>query len=309
MPNKIVVIGSTNIDYVIKNVKLPAIGETVNDGLFIFNFGGKGANQALAAARAGGEVTFVTCLGKDLNSAQIIQDFNQEQVNTSHMFELEGEHTGIALVMLDDQGNNYLSVAPGANNLVFPKQVDAALEAIIAADYIMIQMEIPFETNRYVFEMARKYDKRVVFNFAPAKNADLTVLADTYLLIVNEIEAAMITGLPVMTNTEVAEAARKIREMGAKSVIITLGEKGGYVDSPQWVEFFESVKVQATDTTAAGDVFCGSLCVALAQDKSLKEAIRYATVAAALCVTRLGAQQSIPKKLEIEALLQQNRPI
>lgn len=303
MSKEILIIGSTNVDFLIKGKKLPALGETVTDGIFMQNFGGKGANQAVGAARAGGKVTFVSCLGSDKYADELIENFNRDGINTHFVFKEEGIATGSALIMLDDKGNNYLSVAPGSNYRMTPSHIDQALDVLKAAEIIVLQMEIPLETNMYIFKLAAQYKKKILFNLAPAQPFEFSLLKHVYTFVVNEVEAAMVTGLKVESDNEVKVAAEKILMLGPEIVIITLGSRGAYVVTEQIREFISAFEVKAVDTTAAGDVYCGSLAVALVEGKPIREAIRFAAAASAISVSRLGAQPSAPHRDEIEALL------
>ena len=304
----IVVIGSTNVDFLIKSEKLPAFGETVTGGTFLQNFGGKGANQAVGAARAGGKVTFVTCLGEDLYAGELLKNFRNDGIDTRFVFKDPSTATGTALIMLDRDGNNYLSVASGANYKLSPSHIDQALDAIEGADMIVMQMEIPFETTAYVFKQAKHFGKKVLFNLAPARPFDLYVLQQTYAFVVNEVEASMVTGMKVETDAEIRTSAEKLLEMGPAISVITLGARGCFIASSEYRQFVPAFKVKAVDTTAAGDVYCGSLAVALTEGKSLPEAVRFAGAASAISVTRLGAQPSAPLREEIEKLLRQHIP-
>jgi ribokinase len=307
MSNKITVIGSTNVDFLIKTDKLPGFGETVTGGVFFQNFGGKGANQAVGAARAGGNVTFVTCLGEDLYADKLMESFTGDGIETSYVFRDKNEATGSALIMLDKVGNNYLSVASGANYRLSTAHIDKAVSAILEADMIIMQMEILFETTGYVFDLAAKYNKKVLFNLAPARPFDVLVLKKTYAFVVNEVEAAMTTGLKVETDEDIKTAAAELLKLGCKIAIITLGARGSYVASADFTGFVPAFRVSAIDTTAAGDVYCGSLAVALVEGKSLAEAVRFAGAASAISVTRLGAQPSAPTRKEIDEFLQKNK--
>lgn len=303
MVKKITVIGSTNVDFLIKTDKLPGFGETVTGGVFFQNYGGKGANQAVGAARAGGNVTFVTCLGEDLYADNLMENFKKDGIETSFVFRDRDEATGSALIMLDKDGNNYLSVASGANYKLTPAHIDQALNTILEAEIIVMQMEIPFDTTKYVFELAAKHNKKVLFNLAPARPFDLSVLKSTYAFVVNEIEASMVTGLKVETDDEIKTAAEKLLTLGCKIAIITLGARGSYVASTEFTGIVPAFKVKAVDTTAAGDVYCGSLAVAMVEGKSLQDSVRFAGAASAISVTRLGAQPSAPHRKEIDELI------
>ena len=300
---KILVIGSTNVDFLIKSERLPALGETVTNGTFMQNFGGKGANQAVGAARAGGLVTFITCLGRDLYAEELLRSFLADGIDTGFVFNDPDAATGSALIMLDREGNNYISVASGSNFKLTPNLIDTALGAILEAELIVLQMEIPFETTAYVFELAKKYGKKVLFNLAPARPFDLSVLRQTYAFVVNEVEASMVTGLKVESDEEIRTAAGKLLALGPEIAIITLGARGSFIASSDYRQFVPAFSVNAVDTTAAGDVYCGSLAVALVEGKPLPEAVRFAGAASAISVTRLGAQPSAPWRDEIDEFL------
>lgn len=303
MNKNILVIGSTNVDFLIKSEKLPAFGETVTGGTFLQNYGGKGANQAVGAARAGGQVTFVTCLGRDRYASELVQQFQQDNIDTRYVFHDELEATGSALIMLDKDGNNYLSVAPGANYCLTPGHIDKLAGLFEQAGMVVMQMEIPFETNRRIFELAARHRVKVLFNLAPAREFDRTVLRQTYAFVVNEVEAAMVTGMKTETDEEIRAAAQALREMGSAVAIITLGARGSFVSGEETEQFIPAYKVKAVDTTAAGDVYCGSLAVALVEGMSLADSVRFAGAASAISVTRLGAQPSAPKRRDIDTLL------
>jgi ribokinase len=303
MKKNITVIGSTNVDFLIRSDRLPVLGETVTDGVFLQNFGGKGANQALGAARAGGQVTFITCLGTDDYGDTMIRNFNADGIDTRFMFRDDHEKTGAALVMLDKSGNNYLMVAPGANYKLTPAHIDQAMDALLASEVIVLQMEIPWETNEYIFNLAKKHRKKILFNLAPIRPFKPEVFRDTYILVVNETEAAGITGKPVETDQQISNAAKELLAMGPKIVILTLGARGALVADGSREFLLPAFKVESIDTTAAGDVFCGSLAVALAEGKEIDEAVKFASSASAITVTRLGAQTSVPYREEIEGFL------
>jgi ribokinase len=300
MSHKILVIGSTNVDFLIKSDKLPAFGETVTGGIFMQNFGGKGANQAVGAARAGGEVTFVTCLGEDLYADELERNFKRDGIETKYVYRDKNCATGSALIMLDKEGNNYLSVAPGANYSLTPTHIDKSLDAFLEADMIVMQMELSPLVTYHVFTLAKKQGKKVLFNLAPAMPFDKNVLKQVYAFVVNEVEASMVTELNVETDDEIREAGMALLDFGPQVVVITLGSHGSFIATREYSQFVPSYKVKAVDTTAAGDVYCGSLAVALVEGKTLTEAVRFAGAAAAISVTRLGAQPSAPWRKEIE---------
>ncbi len=306
MSNNLLVIGSSNVDFLIRSEHLPAIGETVTDGYFMQTYGGKGANQAVGAARAGGNVTFVSCLGEDFYADNLIKQFIIAGINTSYIFKEKDTATGSALIMIDKNGNNYLSVAPGSNYRMGTKHIDQALPAIVNADIILLQMEIPFETTSYIFDLSGKHKKKIIFNLAPARPFDLSVLSKVYIFIVNEVEAAMVTGLKADTDEEIIFAAKDLLSRGPEIVIITLGERGSYVVTSEMQQFVPAYKVDAVDTTGAGDIFCGTLAVALTEGKTIIDSVRFAGAASAISVTRLGAQPSAPVRADINTFLEIN---
>jgi ribokinase len=298
--NTILVIGSTNVDFIIKAKKLPSFGETVTDGLFMQNFGGKGANQAVGAARAGGNVTFISCLGNDLYADELLRNFGKEGINTTHIFRDPDKPTGAALIMLDDKGNNYLSVAPGSNYSLTPSHIDKISDVLNDSEYIVLQLEIPLDTTYHIFELAKRSDKKVIFNLAPAREVDLEILKNIHSFIVNEVEASMVCGFHVETPEEIKKAAAILLQKGPDIVIITLGSRGVFLASRDDEILIPAFKVNPVDTTGAGDIFCGSYAVAMAEGRSAVEAVKFACTASAISVTRMGAQPSAPTRREIE---------
>lgn len=303
MSHKILVIGSTNVDFLIKSNKLPSFGETVTGGTFMQNFGGKGANQAVGAARAGGDVTFITCLGEDLYAEELVRSFKLDGIDTKYVYRDKDSATGSALIMLDNEGNNYLSVAPGANYRLTPAHIEKSMDALLEAEMIVMQMELSPLVTYHVFDLAKKYRKKVLFNLAPAMPFNKDVLKQVYAFVVNEVEASMVTELKVETDDEIRKAAIALLALGPQVAVITLGSNGSFIATSEYSQYVPSYKVKAVDTTAAGDVYCGSLAVALVEGKTLTEAVRFAGAAAAISVTRLGAQPSAPRRKEIDEFI------
>lgn len=308
MAGKIVVIGSSNVDMVMKMDHLPARGETVTDAQFMQTFGGKGANQAVAAARAGGEVAFVNCVGSDVFSHIMIENFIRDGINVEYVFREKGIPSGTALVMIGDRGNNYLSVAPGANYRLTPAHIDRATDMIRQAEIIVLQYEILAETIAYVIEKAAQQKKKVLWNFAPAHKINRKLLSKINILVVNEVEASFLSGRKVETEQDINKAAENLLKRGVETVIITLGAEGSFLAAPAIKEKIAAFKVKAVDTTAAGDVYCGTLAVALVEGKSLKDAVRFAGAASAISVTKLGAQPSAPFRKEIDEFMKNYKP-
>jgi ribokinase len=303
MNKKIVVIGSTNIDITMQLEHLPKMGETVTNGEYYQAFGGKGANQAVGAARSGGNVVFVTCLGDDNFSAILLESFIKDNIQTNYVFIETGVTTGSALIMTDSQGRNCIGVASGANENLSPSMIDKALLSIKEAEIILLQCEIPQHTNEYVIDLGQKLNKKVILNLAPARPIEDLFLAKLYLLVVNETEAEFISDRKVTSSAGIEKAADAILKKGLKNLIITLGERGSYVACEGKRYFVQAPKVESVDSTAAGDVYCGALAVALNEGKSFENAVKFATAAASICVTRLGAQPSAPKRIEIDEFL------
>jgi ribokinase len=303
MNNKIVVIGSSNVDLLMKMGHLPEKGETVTDAEFFQVYGGKGANQAVAAARAGGNIAFVNCVGEDAYTPQMVQNYKNDGIDTRFVFHEKGIASGHALIMIGGEGMNYLSVAPGANYKLTPAKIDEAMPIIDDAAMIVMQYEIPEETIKYVIDLANKKGIPVMWNCAPARTFDLSYIPKINILVLNEVEAGFLAELTIETEADAEKAAQKLVDCGVEKVIITLGSKGAFVVTKTEKVTVPAFKVEAVDTTAAGDTFCGAFTVALVEGKFLKESLRFASAAAAISVTRMGAQPSAPTRKEIESFL------
>ena len=303
MAGRIVVVGSSNIDLVMKMPRLPRVGETVTDATFVQAFGGKGANQAVGAARAGGDVAFVGCVGDDPYGAQVRGNLEADGIDTRFVFTEPGVASGTALILVGGGGENYISVAPGANDRLTRARVDSAREAIDGASIVITQCEIPADTLEHVVALAARLGKPVLLNLAPARPLGGDALSKLSMLAVNETEAEFLSGLPVAGDADVQEAADALLAKGPRTVVLTLGARGAYVAGADVRALVPGFAVGAVDTTAAGDVHCGALAVALVEGRPMLEAVRFANAAAALSVTRLGAQPSAPRRGDIEALL------
>jgi len=300
---RVAVVGSSNIDLVMKMPRLPRVGETVTDATFVQAFGGKGANQAVGAARAGGDVSFVGCVGDDAYGQQVRGALAADGIDTRFVFTAPGVASGTALILVGAGGENYISVAPGANGRLTPGHVDRAREAIESAAIVVTQCEIPEETLEHVVGLAADLGKPVLLNLAPARPLGRAALAKLAWLAVNETEAEFLTGRKVAGDRDVEDAAAALLASGPRGVVLTLGARGAYVAAEGVRALVPGFAVEAVDTTAAGDVHCGALAVALVEGRSVPEAVRFANAAAALSVTRLGAQPSAPRREDIETLL------
>lgn len=298
---KIIVIGSTNMDMVVKTSQIPKPGETVLAGSFFLNPGGKGANQAVAVARLGGDVAFMSKVGNDVFGKQSSQLLDDEGINTFYMLSDEELPSGVALITVDNVGENSIVVASGANANFLPSDLEDMLEEIAKAKIVLMQLEIPIETVLYVAKYASTRNIVLILNPAPASTLSLELLGYLDMITPNQNEAEIISGLKVDGIASAKVAAMRIFEMGVNKVIITMGPMGAVVCEEGKVYVVEAKKVEAVDTTAAGDVFNGALAVALSEGKNLEEAVRFACGAAAISVTRLGAQSSIPYRNEVIA--------
>lgn len=304
MKHDIAVIGSSNIDLIMKMKRLPEKGETVTNADFMQTFGGKGANQAVAAARAGSRVLFVNAVGDDAYSETMLANFAQDGIDLTHILHCKGLPSGHALVMIGESGMNYLSVAPGANALLTPEVIKDRLEAIRAVPIWVIQCEIPEESLRYLLTEAKTEANRILWNFAPAIEMENPPLAQCDILVVNEVEAFQLSGEKVGNVDDALKAANALRAKGVTEVVLTLGAEGAVYVGPDGHEHIPGYSVKVEDTTAAGDTFCGALACALAEGRPWKEVLGFANAAAALSVTKLGAQASVPRREAIETFLQ-----
>jgi ribokinase len=248
-------------------------------------------------------VAFVSCVGEDAYTPQMVQNYKNDGIDTSWVFHKKGMASGHALIMIGAAGMNYISVAPGANYMLTPKKVDEAMSSIKDAAMIVMQYEIPEESIRHVIDLANKLGIPVMFNFAPARKFDLSYIPKVNILVLNEVEAGFLAQMHVDNEQDAERAARKLISKGVEKVIITLGSKGAFMMTKDEKVQVPAFKVDAVDTTAAGDTFCGALAVAMVEGKSLKESLQFASAAAAISVTRMGAQPSAPKRKEIEGFL------
>ena len=321
MPSSVCVIGSSNTDMVIKADKLPAPGETVIGGTFLMNPGGKGANQAVAAARlatmrpgAGTftpptAITFVANVGNDVFGRQALQQFEREGIHSDYITIDTDEQSGVALIGVDGGGENCIMVASGANARLGQQQVAAALEGITETGdtVVLLQLEPPIATVDYAIRQSHARGMRVVLNPAPAQPIrrtalDPTVLACLYVITPNETEAELMTGIRVTDEATARQAAQYLHQAGVPNVVITLGARGAYVSESAEAQLIAAPPVTAVDTTAAGDCFNGALAVALAEGRTLTDAVSFACKAASISVTRMGAQASLPHRHEVDAL-------
>lgn len=302
-PPPVLVVGSSNTDLVVRLARLPGPGETVLGGAFARAAGGKGANQAVAAARAGGAVTFVARVGRDAEGRQALAGFAAAGIHVRYVVRDPRRPSGVALILVGQGGENCIAVAAGANDQLAPGDVRRAAAAFRRARLLLLQLETPLPTVLAAAELAQAAGVPVVLNPAPACPLPPRLLRKLYLLTPNEHEAEQITGLPIHSEATAAQAADWLLSRGVQNVILTLGARGAYVATATLRQRIPGFRVKAMDTTGAGDVFNGALAVALAEGQPLLAAARFANAAAAISVTRFGAQPSAPARREILTLL------
>lgn len=303
MKPRIAVVGSINMDLVFRVERMPRAGETIQGGGLLQTPGGKGANQAVAAARQGAEVSLIGCLGEDAFGVRLRSCLTEVGLDTTHLSSVPNAASGVAAILLEREGGNSIVLAPGANNALTVGHIMAAAQMIAAASYLVCQLETPLETVVRAIEIAHRSGTSVILNAAPvqAMSAGLLHLVD--YLIVNETEASQLSGVEVTNGDTALFAARKLLKRGGGTVLLTMGEHGVLFAQQDVSKFIPAIPVQVVDTTAAGDTFVGAFAVALARGLSAFDAASEAQFAAALAVTKLGAQSSIPFRSEVELFM------
>lgn len=302
--SSVLVLGSSNLDQILKVKHLPAPGETVTDGVYAQAFGGKGANQAVAAAREGSKVHFVSCLGADSYGDAILENLVQTGIDVSFIRRVEDRASGMAQIWVDEKGQNSIVVALGANHSLSPSDVDAALRSKGAFSVALLQMEMPVETAIYAIKACHGDGIPVFLNLAPYRSLPQALFSQITCLILNETEAAALLGREIQSPEEAETASKQVaKELGVPNVVITLGPAGLVWGDGTSSFFLKALAVRAMDTTAAGDVFCGYLAAGFSARLDWSENLNRAQYAASLSVTRLGAQPSIPAMEEVKAFL------
>ncbi len=304
MKQQIAVVGSINMDLVFKIPRMPLPGETLMGHSFHLVHGGKGANQAVAAARMGAAVSLVACVGDDANGQSCLHALQKDDINSSHVRVIPDCATGVAGILLDDEGQNSIVLATGANALLDLADIDRADSTIAQAKLLLCQLETPLASVLHAMASAKQAKLKVVLNPAPAKKLSDQILAQVDYLVVNETEAALLSGLAVCDLATAQLAAAVLQQRGVGVVIVTLGAIGIWVAALDQAYSLPAFKVEVVDTTAAGDTFVGSFAVAIAEGMDLRAACMFAQSAAALAVTKLGAQTSIPYRQAVEQQLQ-----
>lgn len=296
----IVVVGSLNMDTVVSVPHIPKIGETILATDVNYYGGGKGANQAVAAARLGGRVSMIGKIGKDKNGQALLDSLKKEGIDTTGI-EFSEDITGTAFIKVSSRGDNNIVVYPGANKDLDIAQIERHRKIIENSKVCVLQLEIPYEVVKYVVNLCYEKGVKVVFNPAPATGQiEDELIRKTYILIPNETELNILSGTDENTLERLEDIAKKVYNKGCGNLIVTLGDKGGLYLRNDKIEYFESKKVDSVDTTAAGDSFVGALVTAMIEGKTITESIEFASFAAALTVTRPGAQSSLPTREEVE---------
>ncbi len=300
MKNKVVVIGSYNTDLTIKTARIPRPGETVIGGIFSEGGGGKGANQAVAAVRAGVDVSFIARVGNDVLGKEGIQRLTDEGIDTRYIFQDKDVATGVAFIVVDERGENSIVVASGANARLSVADMENAKEEILSAGVLLVQLESPLDTIYSAIKKSRENGTIVILNPAPAQPLDKNFLQQIDIITPNKVEAEMLTGIKVTDEESLRVITKKFFEFGIKTVLITLGSKGVFIGLQDTMELIPAFKVRSIDSTGAGDVFSGSLAAFLSEGMSIENAVRMANASGSISVTRMGAQNSAPHRKEIE---------
>lgn len=295
----IAVVGSVNMDLVVKLEEIPKIGETVCGGVFMTNPGGKGANQAVAAAKLGSEVCFLGCVGDDDFGPALKKNLRMAGVDTSHVETLSGLASGVAFIQVDKDGRNNIAVASGANFGLDESIIERHARLFERAEIAVFQMEIPITANRYALKKAKEAGCTVIFNPSPVAPLTADIYENVDIMLPNEHELARITGLPCDTEENIRTAARALQARGVKTVIVTLGEKGALALDGENAALYPAFKVKAVDTTAAGDAFLGGFAHAYEKKRDLAAAIAFGQRVAAFCVQKEGAQKAMPTAAEL----------
>lgn len=297
---KVIVVGSSNMDLVVKSERIPAVGETILGGDFLMVPGGKGANQAVAAARLGAEVYFIARLGEDIFAEASLKNFRKVGVKTKYINRTSNAPSGVALIAVDNKGNNLIVVAPGANSMLSVDDVRKAEADIETSGAVVAQLEIPIETVEFAAELAHKHKVPFILDPAPARDLSPALLQKVDILTPNETEAQMLTDVKVEDEKSARAAAEKLLDAGVRAVIVTMGSTGYLLAQNASFNFVEAPKVKAVDSTAAGDAFTGALACGIAAGKAVDDAAAFANCVAAVSVTKMGAQPSMPTRTIME---------
>jgi ribokinase len=302
---KLVVLGSINADHILNINHFPQPGETVIGKQYTVAFGGKGANQAVAAGRSGADISFIACVGDDDIGERVRKQLASDHIDTQPIEAIKDTTTGVALIFVNAEGENVIGIDAGANKAVTPEYLDRYKQQVIGASALLMQLESPLETVIAAAKIAKDNGTQVILNPAPACELPDELLARVDMITPNETEAEKLTGIKVDNNEDAARAAKALHDKGIATVIITLGSKGVWLSQNGEGKLVPGFRVKAVDTIAAGDTFNGALVTALLEGKPMDSAVRFAHAAAAIAVTRPGAQPSVPWRKEIDDFLVQ----
>ncbi|WP_338670613.1 ribokinase [Pantoea dispersa] len=302
---KLAVLGSINADHILNLAHFPRPGETVIGKQYQVAFGGKGANQAVAAGRAGADIAFIACVGADDIGERIRQQLQQDQIDTAPVETVAQEATGVAMIFVNGEGENNIGIYSGANAALTPARVERHQQVIRSADALLMQLESPLDSVLAAARIARASHTQVILNPAPATQLSDELLALIDIITPNETEAEILTGIAVNDDDDAARAAQALHAKGIDTVLITLGRRGVWLSEQGQGQRIPGFSVQAVDTIAAGDTFNGAFITARLEGVAMQDAVRFAHAAAAIAVTRPGAQPSVPWRTEIDAFLQQ----
>lgn len=302
---RLVVLGSINVDHIMNVAHFPKPGETIIGHQYQIAFGGKGANQAVACGRSGADIAFIACVGDDAIGSEIIAQLKTDNINTDAISVIPQTPTGVAMILVNQQGENVISIVAGANNALTPAHFTQYHDLIKQADALLMQLESPLDTVLAAAKLAKKHQTSVILNPAPAQSLSDELLSLIDIITPNETEAQLLTGVSVHDDKGAAKAAAILHSKGIKQVLITLGSRGVWFSEQGKGQLIAGFRVEAVDTIAAGDTFNGAFVSALLEGKATTDAIRFAHAAAAIAVTRRGAQPSVPWRAEIDTFLAQ----
>ncbi|QBH98627.1 ribokinase [Limnobaculum zhutongyuii] len=301
--NKLVVLGSINADHILNVNEFPRPGETITGKDYRISFGGKGANQAVAAGRSGANITFIACVGDDDIGKQVCRQLKLDNIDIQPIESISGKNTGVAMIFVNGKGENVIAIDAGANAAVTPDYLNKYRQQVIDADVLLMQLETPLETILAAAKLAKQNDTLVALNPAPARELSDELLANIDIITPNETEAEQLTGITIVNSDDANKAAGLLHAKGIRTVIITLGSRGAWVSIDGIGSLIEGYKVEPVDTIAAGDTFNGALITAMLEGQELYQAVKFGHAAAAIAVTRRGAQPSVPWRKEIDAFL------
>ncbi|MCZ4059749.1 ribokinase [Pantoea sp. LMR881] len=302
---KLTVLGSINADHILNLAHFPRPGETVIGKQYQIAFGGKGANQAVAAGRAGADIAFIACVGADDMGERIRQQLAQDNIDVTSVERIENESTGVAMIFVNGEGENNIGIYPGANASLTVDYVERHQQLIADADALLMQLESPLESVLAAAKIARRHQTQVILNPAPATKLSDALLSRVDIITPNETEAEILTGIAVNSDEDAARAAEVLHAKGIATVLITLGRRGVWLSEQGQGQRIAGFSVKAVDTIAAGDTFNGAFITARLEGKAIDDAVRFAHAAAAIAVTRPGAQPSVPWRAEIDDFMQQ----